>query len=357
MSVFIRTREKKNGEKTLRLVIYHNRKRRYETLRNMVLLKENNPKNRELNKDTMRQAEKIRLQYAAKLDANEYDVPYESGRKTIVIDWFQSFIDKYTKTDKRNLLGALNKFKSFLEQRNKLHLTFSELNVPTIEAFMEYLENTGSGEGPISYYNRFKKVIRNAIKNKLIKENIFAFVEKKIRGRAKEKDILLIEEIEQLLKTPIKNLEVKKAFIFSTITGLRWCDIKKLEWSNIDSKVEYLRVCQSKTNLPVFIPLNETASLILRQCNRESNFPFNLPSANGANKILKSWIKRAGITKKITWHNARHSFGTNLILMDTNIITTSQLMGHTSLKHTQRYVHLASQLKERATDKLNFKFS
>jgi integrase len=357
MSVFIRTREKKNGEKTLRLEIYHNHKRRYETLSNMVLLKESNPQNREINKSTLRQAEKIRLQYAAKLDANDYEVPYESGRRTIVIDWFQSFIDRYTKTDKRNLLGALNKFKSFLEQRNKLHLTFSELNAPIIEAFMEYLENTGTGEGPTSYYYRFKKVIKHAIRNKLLNENIFLFVEKRMKGKAKMKDILSIEELELLAKTPIKNLDVKYAFLFSNITGLRWCDIKSLKWNNIDLKTQYLNILQSKTNQIVSIDLNENAIKILEISKRDNEYVFKLPSANGANKTLNSWVKRAGINKHITWHSARHSFGTNLSVMDTNPFRTQRLMGHTSFKHTQRYIHLASVLKERATDKLNFNFS
>jgi integrase len=357
MSVFLRTRVKKNGEKTLRLEIYHNHKRRYETLSNMVLLKESNPKNRELNKDTLRQAEKIRVQYAAQLDANDYNVPYESGRKTIVIDWFQSFIDKYTKTDKRNLLGALNKFKGYLNQKNKLHLTFSDLNAPIIEGFMEYLEKTGTGEGPISYYNRFKKVIKHAIRSKLMKENIFLFVEKKMRGKAKMKDILLIEEIELLVKTPIKNVEVKNAFIFSAITGLRWCDVKSLKWDKIDLKTQYLNLSQSKTNQIVSIDLNDIAIKILEISKKDGEFVFKLPTANGANKIIKAWVERAGINKNITWHNARHSFGTNLILMDTNIFITSKLLGHTTLKHTQRYIHLASILKERTTDKLNFNFS
>jgi site-specific recombinase XerD len=65
-------------------------------------------------------------------------------------------------------------------------------------------------------------------------------------------------------------------------------------------------------------------------------------------------VRRAGIEKKITWHNARHSFGTNLIFHGADVTTASSLLGHTSLKHTRRYVHAANELKEKATDKLNF---
>ena len=80
---------------------------------------------------------------------------------------------------------------------------------------------------------------------------------------------------------------------------------------------------------------------------------FDLPTANGANKTLKAWVKRAGITKKITWHNARHSFGTNIVYHGAATSTASSLLGHSSMKYTQRYVNAANDLKERSTDKLN----
>jgi site-specific recombinase XerD len=80
---------------------------------------------------------------------------------------------------------------------------------------------------------------------------------------------------------------------------------------------------------------------------------FILPTANGANKTLKAWIKRAEINKRITWHNARHSFGTNLCYNDVDVLTASKLLGHTSMKHTQRYVNAAEEMKQTATNKIN----
>ncbi len=81
---------------------------------------------------------------------------------------------------------------------------------------------------------------------------------------------------------------------------------------------------------------------------------FKLPSATGANKTLKAWIKTAKINKAITWHNLRHSFGTNLIFNDVDLLTTSKLLGHQSTKHTIRYVKAGEEMKQTATDKLNF---
>ena len=142
--------------------------------------------------------------------------------------------------------------------------------------------------------------------------------------------------------------------MFTCVTGLRWCDIKPLKWQSIDFKNRVVSIEQSKTEEPVTVPLNDAAIKLLGSAGKPSELVFHLPSANGANKTVKAWVKRAGIDKKITWHNGRHSFGTNLIFADVDILTTSKLLGHKSLKHTQRYVDAAKERKESATHKINF---
>jgi site-specific recombinase XerD len=118
-----------------------------------------------------------------------------------------------------------------------------------------------------------------------------------------------------------------------------------------------MNIEQSKTERAVNINLNSTALKLLEKCDKSKDFVFALPTPSGANKSLKAWVRRAGIAKKITWHNARHSFGTNLIYHGADVTTASTLLGHSTLKHTQRYVTAAKELKEKATDTLNFEYS
>lgn len=354
MSVILRRRPNRDGTISQRLEIYHNGIRTYETLKHLKLAKPSNLFARENNKHLQKQAESIRVARAAELDANNYNLTSNSGKNVIVIDWIQSYIDKYSKSDKRNIQGALNRFKNFLHEENISNLTFGNITPPLIEDFIEYLEEKSIGEGAISYYNRFKKVILCAYQRKILKENVFDFVKRKVKGKAKEKDILTIEEIQLLSNTPIQNLEVKNAFLFSCLTGLRWSDIKVLKWADFNPDAQKIKITQLKTNETLSIHLNSTAQLILSKIELKDKFIFQLPSANGANKALKSWIKRANIKKHITWHSARHSFGTNLIFLETDIYHTSKLMGHTSVKHTQRYLKSSEELKQKATEKLNF---
>lgn len=353
MSVILRKRKNADGTTTLRLDIYKNGMRTIETLKELKLAKPSNLADRESNKKLLQQAEAIRVTRAADLEANDYNMVTDTGKKTVVTAWLQNYVDAYTKKDKRNMQGALNRFADYLIEVKKQNLTFGNINALLIEDFIDYLENKSTGEGAASYYNRFKKMIKQAYRKRLMKDNVLDFVERKVSGKAKKKDILTLEELKILAATPTESSEVKKAFLFSCVTGLRWIDVKALRWQDIDTNSKQMNVTQSKTGEVVNIPLNDTALKLIEQPKEKKQLVFNLPTANGANKTLKAWVKRAKITKAITWHNARHSFGTNLIFNDVGLLTASKLLGHTTTKHTQRYVDIANEMKEKATNKIN----
>ena len=353
MSVILRKRKNADGSTSLRLDIYHNGQRTIETLKHLKLSKVSNVTDREENKKQLQQAESIKAARAAELEANNYSMVSDAGKKTIITVWMQSFVDGYTKKDKRNMHGALNRFSDYLTEVGNTGLTFGNLTPLLIEDFIDFLEAKSTGEGASSYYSRFKKMIKHAYRKKLLKDNVLDSVQRKVKGKAKKKDTLTITELKTLAATETESSEVRRAFLFSCVTGLRWCDVKLLKWGNIKMDSKRMEVTQTKTEETVSTPLNETAIKLLGIAGKPEKFVFDLPSANGANKTLKAWVKRAKIEKAITWHNARHSFGTNLIFNDVDVLTASKLLGHTSMKHTQRYVKAAEEMKQAATDKIN----
>ncbi len=89
----------------------------------------------------------------------------------------------------------LNRFTAFLAQDKKTGLTFGNLNALVIEDFIEFLEANSTGEGASSYYARFKKMIKQAYRKKLLKDNVLEAVERKVKGKAKRKDILTLDEL------------------------------------------------------------------------------------------------------------------------------------------------------------------
>jgi site-specific recombinase XerD len=355
MSVTLRKRKNANGTTTLMLVIYSNGIRSYERLEHLQQSKPSSFVNRENNKKKLQQANDLLITRAAELQANGYNVVTAAGKKIIITVWMQSFVNGYTKKDKRNMQGALNRFCDFLIETKKQGLIFGNLTALIIEDFIDYLEANSTGEGASSYYSRFKKMVKQAYRKRLLIENVLDMVERKVKGKAKKKDILTLAELKTLAETPTESSEVKRAFLFTCVTGLRWIDIKGLNWTSINLNNRQMNVTQSKTGENVSTPLNDTAIKLLGEVGKGP--VFNLPTANGANKTLKAWVSRAKIEKKITWHNGRHAYGSNLIYNGVDILTVSKLLGHTSMKHTQRYVDASNEMKQNATDKINFKIN
>ncbi|WP_210466705.1 site-specific integrase [Rufibacter roseolus] len=124
----------------------------------------------------------------------------------------------------------------------------------------------------------------------------------------------------------------------------------ELKWQDISNTELTLR--QSKTQEVNRLRLNHNALKLIGEKAGPKDLIFPLPSFNGSAKTIKNWATRAGIEKRITWHSARHSFATNILLLGYDIKTLSQLLGHTSIKHTQKYLSIADERKGQAVNAL-----
>ncbi len=356
MSVTLRKRKNADGTTSLRFDIYHNGQRTIETLKELQLAKPTSLFIKTQNSEKEKKAKEILIERAAQLQAANYDLTTDAGNKTIVTVWMQSYIKTYDKKDIRNIQGAAKRFEDYLQKIGKPKLTFGNLDALIIESFIDYLESNSTGEGAKSYYRRFAKMIKYAYRKKLMKTNVLDFVEKKVKGVALKKDALTIDEIKLLSITPINSNVVKNAFLYACVTGLRFIDVKGLKWKHINLSTKQMKLPQSKTDKEVVVPLNDSAIRLIGEPQESDVNVFTLPTANGVNKTLKAWVKRAKIAKAITFHNGRHSFGTNLIFNDVDIVTTSKLMGHQTTMHTQRYITASDEMKRTATDKISIEF-
>ena len=115
---------------------------------------------------------------------------------------------------------------------------------------------------------------------------------------------------------------------------------------------EKIKKPQQKTGREVTIDLNQAAIRLIGELGKSDESVFNLPSFNGCLKTLRTWAKRAGIEKHLTWHSARHSFATILLINKTDIKTVGNLLGHSKIEHTQKYTHVVDQLKAQAVKTL-----
>jgi site-specific recombinase XerD len=270
--------------------------------------------------------------------------------------FFENYLKKYLKKDKRVMSACFEKFKEFMKAEEIKSLTTKMVNASIVTRFKEYLVENLNGETPSNYFKKFKKVLRYGIKEKIFTDEISALLssrdnDMKIkRNSGIKKEILSFEEIQTLASTETTNTEVKRAFLFSCLTGLRFCDIKTLKWKNIQRKI--LNITQQKTNSPVTINLNQSAIDILGKAGKGDEEVFILPSHTACLNNLDNWCKKAKIEKHITWHCARHSFGTGIILYGGDVKNASALLGHNSLAYTDGYVRIAEKLKEKTVANL-----
>lgn len=350
----VKLRKRKNADNTTSLIldIYHNGKRSYEFLKHLKLkTKPASPIDRQLNKENLELAESIRNKRAQELVSNGYDVVTSFKSNVDFIEYFENYIKKYTKKDKRNMEGACNRFKDFMKKEGIKSLSMKQLNENIVFKYSEYLSDTSEGEGASSYFKRFKKMIKQAVREKVLLSNPTSDVTIK-RDDSLVKDVLTIEEIKILAGTPITNVEVKNAFLLCCFTGLSWIDVKELKWKHINRRNQVLTKVRAKTGTETVVSLNSTALSMLPDAGEQDDLVFTLPSSTGALKSLRNWVKRAELQKHITWHCARHSFATNLIYYKTDVTIVSKLLGHSTLKYTQRYTHIAEELKRNAVNNL-----
>jgi site-specific recombinase XerD len=353
MSVTLR--KKANRNKTLStyyLDIYQNNTRTYEFLKHLKHIEK--PKNafeREQNKECEKLAKLIKSKREHELESNDYNITPKFKQKIDFIAFFQDFINTYTKKDKRIVEATFIKFKEFLNDSEIQQLNTNQLDESLVHDFKTYLEQNLNGESPANYFKKFKMLIKTGVRKKIFVSNPAQDITIKKKDSIK-KEILTNEDIQILASTPLTNNEVKRAFLFSLFTGLRYSDIIALKWQNIDFKNKILKTIQEKTKEQVIIELHQTALQILDTPAKNTDFVFSLPSHTACNKNLKYWCKKAGINKHITWHCARHSFATNLIFYGADVNTASKLLGHNSLRYTERYTHIVNSLKEKAVSNL-----
>lgn len=359
----ITLREKKlaNNNISLYLDIYRDGKRSYEFLKLYITEKPRSPEERQKNKENLALAEKIRTERESILNNEAFGFTAPSKQKVNYLDFYQSYIDGYTKKDIRMIQGSFDRFKSFLSDEYpslKNHIRPDQIDKDMMKKFVDYLHARSVGEGALGYYQRFKKVLRYANEKGLIYKNPCSGVPCTVDEASLKKDVLSMDEIRLLAATPYQNTEIRRAFLFCLYAGLRYCDVVDLTYGNVDYSNKLLKFEQAKTkghskNSIVIIPLNNTLLSLIGASEDKNTKIFMLPSHTGCLKALRTWVARAGIDKHITWHCARHSFAVNLLgEYKTDIKTVASLLGHSGLKHTEKYTRAVDELKKTAINAL-----
>lgn len=225
-----------------------------------------------------------------------------------------------------------------------------KIDVKYINGFIYFLktEQNLSHNSALKYVAYFKKIIRVACANGWLEKD--PFYNFKLRPKTIDKEFLSNDEIVKLIQADFsipRLAQVRDVFIFSCYTGLAYIDVAKLKEDDIVIGMDgrrWIKVNRTKTktlsNIPILPIAEEIISKYTHLPKRENKL-LPVYSNQKTNGYLKEIAHLSGVTKKLTFHMARHTFATTVTLSNgVPIESVSKMLGHKSLKTTQHYAKI-----------------
>ena len=284
------------------------------------------------------------------------------------IEYFKNLSDKRHKNASKSIIINWNRVYELLKIYTEgKPLLFSSIDVKLIEDFKTFMLTAPQGGGKsgcvsqntaATYFSIFKAGIKQAFIDGYLTVDIAAKV-KGIPEEESRREHLTLEELNMLAATECDKPIIKRAALFSALTGLRHVDIQKMKWREIVKEGDHYRLnfTQKKTKGVEYTPISEQAYELCGERLDDNRLVFEgLPNPSWISSPLERWIKAAGITKHITFHCFRHTFATLQLANGTDIFTISKMLGHTKVETTQIYTKVVDQKKEIAADAIKINF-
>lgn len=376
MAIKVKLREKEIGKNRLSLyldfypAIPHpttGKPTRREFLGMYVHTKAKNPLDKNHNRETQQLAEQIRQKRENELNKPEVYTAFEKEQVRMNEIGERNFVEYFDKLAGKRKASNYDNWTSaskYLHQFSGSFIKFSDLTVSFCHEFRDFLlstkanrrnKGTLSTNSALSYFNKFKAALKQAYKDGLLANDLNGKVEA-IKPMETMRSFLTLEELNKLAKKECRNPEMKKAALFSALTGLRFSDIVNLTWGQFHytKKVGYsLHFRQQKTNNVEVLPVSSQVMDIIGKKGKPGDLVFkDLKYSAYNNQHLQEWVMSAGIDKKITFHSFRHTYATLQLTNGTDIYTVSKLLGHRDLKTTQIYTKVVDDLKRKASTKI-----
>lgn len=351
----LRKRVLKTGNTSLYLDIYINGHRSYEYL-NLYLIPERTRADKDKNRQTLQLAEAVRAKRIVELQNKAHG--FNSGDKSGAnfMDYYDAFIASKA-NKRRSTVTLLKNAQSRWIERFGTKLTFRDIDAAKLRQFKGYLENVAvcSNAAPLKkstaamYFQMIRTCIHHALKAGVIRDDPFLNVEN-IRKEDTERCYLTLDEVRRMAATPCRYENLRRAFLFSCLTGLRRSDILKLTWGEVRNEGEFTRIVftQKKTGGLEYIDINPQAVPLMGERKNDNECVFKKFTTQTTSSELPRWAAAAGINKHVTFHSARHSFAVILLELDVDIYTVQKLLGHRSLATTQIYAKVVDKKKQEA---------
>jgi integrase len=379
--VKLRQKPLKNGGYSLYLDRNLKGSREYEFLE-LYLVPENTPNAKARNAEILELAHSIQAKRISEL---QNDVHGFSNNKVRAKADFLDYILIIAKRKKENAIsrgknpnGIYMSYLSLhrhLKQYKGNKINFQQVDKAFCMGFIEYLrtiKDARYGEKSekekllgqntqFDYFGKLKTALNNAVEDDIISRNPVGQIrrENKPKIRLTEIEYLTNDEINTLAKTPYEKVpNLKRAFLFSCYTGLRFSDIENLTWGNLRKNDEgrmLIKFVQQKTSKPEYPPISDKAVRWLPEKGMatDKDNVFVLHTSRIVNEHLRKWAKLAKIKKHMTFHVSRHTAATLLLSNSVPVTTVQKILGHTDIQTTLRYAKVIDKNISDAVDILD----
>lgn len=346
----LRSREVAGGNRSLYLDTYCEGRRSYEYL-HLYLIPEKNAADREKNRKTEQLAKAILAKRIVEFQNGRFG--FENTTKGGV-DFF-AFANKITEDFDKKQTGTRHIYRSTIKKvaefTNAKSLPFRDIDKEWLEGFMKSLKEAGLGNNTINCYWRiFMAIMNRAVRKGIVNSNPCKQLDTP-RRRESERTYLTIDELRKMAATPCRDKTVKRAFLFSCLTGLRKSDIEQLTWGEVAERPDgtaRITFRQKKTGGLLYQDVGTEARGFMGERGDADSLVFAGFKYERISKKLQTWAKTAWIDKPLTYHCCRHTFALLLLDQSTDIYTVSKLLGHTDVKTTQLYAHILDKKKQAA---------
>ncbi|MBY0054921.1 tyrosine-type recombinase/integrase [Brevibacillus agri] len=244
----------------------------------------------------------------------------------------------------------LKLFSRFLEKKYNCSPYLEEVTAADIEDYLLWLKEERNYAPASRARNLYtlRSFFAYAYKKELVARNVALSVEN-IKTQQKERVYLSEEEVQQLVGAIDHDL-IRLVVQVLYLTGLRISECLDLTLDTVDLERKVIHVVAGKGNKDRIIPISDKLLPLLRHYveherpDTDSDLFFCTKKTGKlspvyVNRVLADAVEKLGWKKKVTAHILRHSFASQLVKKEVNLVQIQKLLGHSSLKVTSIYTH------------------
>ena len=271
-----------------------------------------------------------------------------------------------------NLSHSDRNLREFVKDKGLQDIPISTITEDLFEEYRFFLKKRGLRRTTINNYLCWlSRLMFRAVSKRIIRCNPFEHAkyekeEKKIRFLQKS-------DVAKLMAMTTNDRETELArlmFVFSCFTGLAIADMEHLQYGYIQTAADgqkYIRKERQKTKVEFVVPLHPIAEAIINHCRKkqENNEEWQAVKEKGDSLVFHSDCSRSvmgknlcivgkacGIKERLSFHMARHTFGTMSLSAGIPIESIAKMMGHASISSTQIYAQVTDKKISEDMDRL-----